>query len=150
MKSAPSVTSFAPWILMGLIIVYCSSTSLRAKDLVPGAYTPAPTGFNVVTLTGVFNNGAPAMTRQQFAKYRATTILGVSLNVGAPIGQYVCSRYEVGDRSPRTRREAHRHTGALALQRWANGATRSPAEKVGRERMRQLLNGASRNGDHDR
>jgi hypothetical protein len=37
--------------------------------------------------------GAPAMTRRQFASYRATTIVGVSLNVGAPVGQYNSSRY---------------------------------------------------------
>jgi hypothetical protein len=47
---------------------------------------------------------------------------------------------------------AVKHTVTLVeLQRWVNGATRSPAEKVRRERMRQLLNGgARRNGDHDR
>ena len=57
------------------------------------------------------------------------------------------ARLEIEVREP-----AVKHTGTLAqLQRWANGATRSPAEKVRRERMRQLLNGgASRNGDHDR
>ena len=59
----------------------------------------------------------------------------------------VGSRLEIEVREP-----AVRHTVTLVLlQRWANGATRSPAEKVRRERMRQLLNGgASRNGDHDR
>jgi len=35
---------------------------------------------------------------------------------------------------------AVKHTVTLAqLQRWANGATRSPAEKIRRERLRQLL-----------
>jgi len=32
--------------------------------------------------------GAPAMTRQEFAKHRATTVVGVSVAVGAPAGQY--------------------------------------------------------------
>ena len=32
--------------------------------------------------------GAPAMTLQQFAAYRPTTVLGVSLTVGVPVGQY--------------------------------------------------------------
>jgi hypothetical protein len=32
--------------------------------------------------------GAPAMTRQQFAAYRAKTIVGLSVTVQAPIGQY--------------------------------------------------------------
>ena len=31
--------------------------------------------------------GAPAMTLQQFAAYRPTTVLGVSLTVGVPVGQ---------------------------------------------------------------
>jgi hypothetical protein len=137
----------------------------RAQDLVPGAYTPAPAGFNIVTIAaslsvgglvfdpsvpikdghstigggfiglnrtmniagrsanigvglpyllghieglvaGEFREGsrsglgdlpvrvavnlygAPAMTRQQFAANRATTIVGISLTVGVPTGQY--------------------------------------------------------------
>ena len=34
--------------------------STAAQDLVPGAYTPAPTGFNIVNATMVFNGGALA------------------------------------------------------------------------------------------
>jgi hypothetical protein len=38
------------------------------------------------------------------------------------------------------REPAVKHTVTLAqLQRWANGATKSPAERIRRERMRQLL-----------
>jgi hypothetical protein len=47
----------------------------------------------------------------------------------------VASRLEIEVREP-----AMKHTVTLAqLQRWANGATRSPAERIRRERMRQLL-----------
>ena len=136
----------------------------------PGAYTPAPTGFTIVNVAGVFSDGsitfdpslpieeahstiggmvmgigrtlniggryanigvgiplvfghveglvfeqfqeasrtgqgdlgariainlygAPAMTPRQFAAYRATTIVGVSLTVGVPAGQYDSTRY---------------------------------------------------------
>ena len=34
---------------MGLLTVVWSSTSVQAQDLVPGAYTPAPIGFNILT-----------------------------------------------------------------------------------------------------
>ena len=138
---------------------------MRAQDLVPGAYTPAPVGINVLTVSTVFSEGdiafdpslpveeatrgsgmaavgigrtlnmggrfanigvgvpfvvghveglvleqfqeasraglgdlagrvainlygAPAMTLKEFAAYRPTTIVGVSLSVGAPVGQY--------------------------------------------------------------
>jgi hypothetical protein len=38
------------------------------------------------------------------------------------------------------REAAVKHTGTLAqVQRWANGATRSPADRIRRERMRQLV-----------
>jgi len=47
----------------------------------------------------------------------------------------LASRLEIEVREP-----AVKHTVTLAqLQRWANGATKSPAERVKRERMRQLL-----------
>jgi len=47
------------------------------------------------------------------------------------------TRIEVGDE---VREPAVKHTVTLVqLQRWANGATRSPAERIKRERMRQLL-----------
>ena len=36
--------------------------------------------------------GAPAMTLPQFAKYRPKTIVGVSLSVAAPVGQYDSTR----------------------------------------------------------
>jgi hypothetical protein len=140
----------------------------HAQDLVPGAYTPGPVGFNVrhrqlqpwrrgfdpalpledgratiwtwslglnrtlniggryssvglgmpflhghldgillgqlqaATLSGqgdlagriaVNLHGAPAMSRQEFAKYRASTVLGVSLVVTAPVGRYNYSHY---------------------------------------------------------
>ena len=142
-----------------------SMTVASAQDLVPGAYLPAPTGINILTIATAFNGGdmafdpslpledgsarvgwaaaafgrtlnlggryanilvgvpfilghvegrvlgqfeetsragfgdlsarvgvnlygAPARTRQQFAAYRARTIVGVSFGVGAPIGQY--------------------------------------------------------------
>lgn len=152
------------------IAVFLFATLARAQELVPGAYTPAPTGYNVVTvggsisrggvafdpslpiedararigvafvglgrtlnLAGRFGNivvsmplvrghlrglvsgqpqeadrlgqgdlgvrlginlfGAPAMTRQQFAKYRPKTLVAVSATVGVPLGQYDPGRY---------------------------------------------------------
>ena len=47
----------------------------------------------------------------------------------------VALRLEIEVREP-----AVKHTVTLAqLQRWAKGATRSPAERIRRERMRELL-----------
>ena len=156
--------------MVTVLAVCAASRSAAAQDLVPGAYTPAPTGFNVVNATMVFNGGAlafdpslpiddatakigvaafgfartlgiagrfasvgvgvpfvmghleglvlgqpqeatrrgfgdlvaraainlygaPAMTRQEFAKYRPKTIVGVSFTVGLPVGQYNSTRY---------------------------------------------------------
>jgi outer membrane putative beta-barrel porin/alpha-amylase len=153
-----------------LAVLSSFSTVVRAQDLVPGAYTPAPAGVNVLTIATVFNRGgaafdpslpvedahatiglaavginrtlnigdrfasvgvgmpfvvghvegrvldefhdvsqsglgdltarfainlfgAPAMTPQQFAAYRATTIVGVSLGVAAPVGKYNPTRF---------------------------------------------------------
>jgi hypothetical protein len=141
------------------------SSAAAAQHLVPGAYTPAPVGVNVVSIVANFNVGdvsfdpalsiengratvgaavvaynrtltlagrfasiglvapyvvghvegillgqlqetsrsgpgdlstrvainlvgAPAMTREQFAAYRPTTVLGVSVAGGVPVGQY--------------------------------------------------------------
>ena len=141
-----------------------------AQDLIPGAYTPAPIGVNIVTIAGAFSHGdvafdtsspaedgratvgatiigfnrtlelggrfasvgggvplmfghvegrvlgqfhevsrrgvgdaaarfainlygAPAMTREQFASYRPTTVVGASLSVVAPTGQYNPAQY---------------------------------------------------------
>jgi hypothetical protein len=153
-----------------MLAALSASTAARAQDLVPGAYTPAPTGFTIVNVAGVFSDGsltfdpslpieeahstiggmvigigrtlniggryanigvgiplvfghveglvfeqfqeasrtgqgdlgarfainlygAPAMTPRQFAAYRATTIVGVSLTVGVPAGQYDSTKY---------------------------------------------------------
>ena len=52
------------------------------------------TGFGDMAIRAAVNLcGAPAMTRQEFAKYRASTVIGVSLIVGAPVGQYVSTRH---------------------------------------------------------
>ncbi len=159
--------SWSSFYIRTVLCVWCScyATIAAAQDLVPGAYTPAPVGFNLVNVTAVFNKGdmafdptlpiedgqatigwsglgfgrtlniagryvnigvgvpyvlghlqglvrgqfqetsrsglgdlsariavnlygAPAMTRQEFAKYRASTIVGVSVAVGMPLGQY--------------------------------------------------------------
>jgi hypothetical protein len=46
------------------------------------------------------------------------------------------SRLEIEVREPTVK-----HTVTLGQrQRWANGATRSPAERIRRERLRELLN----------
>jgi outer membrane putative beta-barrel porin/alpha-amylase len=148
-----------------LLAVLLSASGAAAQDLVPGAYTPAPASFNVVTVAastsrgdlsfdpslpvqegyakigvmilgynrtlslwgrsasvgagwpivighaqglvfGQFQEasrsgpgdigsriainlyGAPAMTAGEFASYRQVTIVGVSLNVSLPAGQY--------------------------------------------------------------
>jgi len=151
-------------VLLGLLTVLPSPTA-SAQDLVPGAFTPAPTGFNILTAAAVFTDGAvafdpslpiedasarvgwvavglgrtlniagrfanigvgiplirghvqglvldqfqeadrsgfgdlgariainvygaPAMTLKEFASHRASTIVGLSLSVGVPVGQY--------------------------------------------------------------
>ena len=151
-------------------LLSASATVAGAQDLVPGAFTPAPVGFIVLSLGSLFSNGdvafdpslpitdasatigggfvgigrtfnlagrfanagvavpivlghieglvfdqfqeasrrglgdlivriafnvygAPALTRQQFASHRAPMIVGVSLNVAAPTGQYDSDRY---------------------------------------------------------
>ena len=52
----------------------------------------------------------------------------------------LASRLEIEVREP-----AVKHTVTLLqLQRWANGATRSPAEQIRREQMRKLLDAGSR------
>ena len=43
--------------LLWLVVLVSSAHAARAQDLVPGAYTPAPVGFNVFTATAVFNSG---------------------------------------------------------------------------------------------
>ena len=171
MKRPLSGNSFRPWAIPGLLAVFFSFTAVaRAQDLVPGAYTPAPVGINVVTLATVFTAGdvafdpslpveaasarvglaaagisrtlnmggrfgsvsvgvplvfghveglvfeqfqeatrsglgdltgriainlygARAMTLKEFAAYRPTTIVGVSLSVAAPVGQYDPTRF---------------------------------------------------------
>ncbi len=86
--------------------------------------------------------GAPAMTRQQFAAYRATTILGVSVVVGVPLGQYDPNRYvnigtnrwsikpEVGFSRRRGRWTFEGDLGAVFFTdntNFANGGTRHQA-----------------------
>lgn len=166
-----SRTRLGSWSLLRLLAALLTPAAVsQAQDLVPGAFTPAPTGFNIVTLAtalsggdvafdpslpitdasatigagfvgfgrtftlaGRFANagvgvpivlghiealvldsfqeatrrglgdlsgriainlyGAPAMTRQEFAKYRESTIVGASLNITAPTGQYDADRY---------------------------------------------------------
>ena len=199
------------------------STAARAQDLVPGAYTPAPVGFNVVNITGVFSDGAiafdpslpiddahstvggvavslgrtlsiggrfanvgvgiplvighveglvfeqfqeasrsgqgdlaariainlygaPAMTPRQFATYRATTIVGVSLSVAAPVGQYDSTKYvnlgtnrwsfrpELGISRTRGPWTFEGDLGVLLFTdntNYVNGATRAQAPIVG-------------------
>lgn len=212
----------APRVLFLLALVSWS-TVVRAQDLVPGAYTPAPIGFNILNITGAFSYGdiafdpslpiedahstvgamgigigrtlniggrfanigvgiplvighveglvldqfqeasrrgqgdlgvrvavnlygAPAMTRQQFAAYRATTIVGVSLGVGAPIGQYDSTKYvnlgtnrwsfrpELGIMRTRGRWTFEGDIGAVFFSdntNYVNDATRAQAPIVG-------------------
>jgi hypothetical protein len=153
-----------------LIVLELLPRLAAAQDLVPGAYTPAPVGFNVLTFGATINRGdmsfdpslpvedghatiglgaatvartmnvggrfaslgaafpfmsghlngvvlgtyqeaerlgfgdmlvraainlygAGAMTRQEFASYRPSTLVGVSLTTGIPIGQYDSAKY---------------------------------------------------------
>jgi Putative MetA-pathway of phenol degradation len=170
-KNAIGSSSFPGWaILASLSLLSSCATEVHGQDLVPGAYAPAPVGFNVLTIATVFNDGAvafdpslpvedaqatigvaavgvsrtldiagrfasigmavpvvvghvegqvfeqfqeasrsgfgdlsarialnlygtPAMTSRQYAAYRPTTVVGVSLSVGAPIGQYNSAQY---------------------------------------------------------
>jgi Putative MetA-pathway of phenol degradation len=155
---------------LAVLVLLSSSTAAGAQDLVPGAYTPAPVGFTILNVTGVFSDGAisfdpslpiddarstvggvgigigrtlniagrfanigvgiplvaghveglvldqfqetsrvgqgdvsmrfavnlfgaPAMTLKEFAAYRAKTVVGVSLTVGTPVGQYDSTKY---------------------------------------------------------
>lgn len=41
-----------------LPVVFCLAGAAGAQDLVPGAYTPAPVGFNLITTSGSFSTGA--------------------------------------------------------------------------------------------
>lgn len=212
----------APRVL-SLLALVSWSTVVRAQDLVPGAYTPAPIGFNILNITGGFSYGdiafdpslpiedahstvgamgigigrtlniggrfanigvgiplvighveglvldqfqeasrrgqgdlgvrvavnlygAPAMTRQQFAAYRATTIVGVSLGVGAPVGQYDSTKYvnlgtnrwsfrpELGIMRTRGRWTFEGDIGAVFFSdntNYVNDATRAQAPIVG-------------------
>ncbi len=164
MNLSVPVTTLARRVFLGLLTLLLPATA-GAQDLVPGVYTPAPIGFNVLTTAAVFTDGAvafdpslpvdeanarvswvalgigrtlniagrfanigvgiplirghveglvlgqfqeadrsgfgdlaariainvygaPAMTRKEFASYRASTIVGLSLGVGVPVGQY--------------------------------------------------------------
>ena len=155
---------------MAIVLWSSSAAVARAQDLVPGAFSPAPVGINILTAGMTFTDGAvsfepslpiedahstvggagfginrtlniggrfssigvgvpfmfghvegqvlkqfqeasrtgfadlsarfainlygaQAMTLQQFAAYRPTTLVGVSLSVGAPVGQYNSARY---------------------------------------------------------
>lgn len=212
----------APRVLFLLALVSWS-TVVRAQDLVPGAYTPAPIGFNILSISGVFSDGdiafdpslpideaqsavgamgigiartlniggrfanigvaiplvvghveglvleqfqeasrrgqgdlgvrvalnlygAPAMTPQQFAAYRATTVVGVSLVVGAPVGQYDSTKYvnlgtnrwsfrpELGIMRTRGRWTFEGDIGGVFFTDntdYVNGATRAQAPIVG-------------------
>jgi hypothetical protein len=170
MTRVRSRSSLGRWRCLGALGLISLTTVVAAQDLVPGAYTPAPTGYNVLTVATVFSDGAvafdpslpiedaratvglaaagfsrtlniagrfssmaigvpfvlghvegrvleqfqeasrsglgdlsarvalnlygaPAMTLKEFAAYRATTIVGVSLSVAAPVGQYNPTRY---------------------------------------------------------
>jgi hypothetical protein len=44
-------------LLIGLLALFSSVAQARAQDLVPGAFTPAPVGFNIVTILANINNG---------------------------------------------------------------------------------------------
>ena len=47
--------SWAPWT--ALLMVVSSVSVASAQDLVVGAYTPAPVGFNLITVSGLFSTG---------------------------------------------------------------------------------------------
>src|SRR4029079_18504906 len=44
-------------LLIGLLALFSSVAQARAQDLVPGAFTPAPVGFNIVTILANINTG---------------------------------------------------------------------------------------------
>ena len=51
----------APWVCLRLLAALsASATAASAQDLVPGAFLPAPVGFNVLTLGMVFSGGGVA------------------------------------------------------------------------------------------
>lgn len=166
LREAMSVPRVALLVLFAVIL---SAPVARTQSLIPAAYTPAPVGFNFLTVAATFNKGdilfdpslpiedaratigvaaigigrtlniagryanigvivpyahgrveglllgqfeqrtrsgqgdlgariainlygAPAMTPTQFGAYRAKTIVGLGLNMAAPIGQYDSTR----------------------------------------------------------
>lgn len=168
MQGRVGITCRAASIALAALV--CSSVEVSGQDLVPGAYTPAPVGFNLITVSASFSSGglsfdptlpiedaqaklgagalgfgrtikvggrfaslavavpfvnghvkglllgqpqdrwlsgagdpifrmavnligAPAMTPAEFAKYRARTVLGVSMTASVPLGQYDSSRH---------------------------------------------------------
>jgi hypothetical protein len=84
---------FPFWVLIGAFF----TPMLRAQDLAPRAYVITPVHSNAVILTYAFYKGSvlfdgvkggPAMEPHEFANWRQKTLLGVSLKVLAPTGQY--------------------------------------------------------------
>jgi hypothetical protein len=170
MKPLPSTVRVRSGTPLVLLACFFWSTAARAQDLVPGAFTPAPVGLNIVTVAVGFNRGdlafdsslpvtdghatfgttfagytrtlniagrsasigvglpyvmghlegvvagqfqqtsrsglgnlaarvainlygAQALSLKQFAAHPPTTILGISVTVGVPTGQYDPARY---------------------------------------------------------
>ena len=86
--------------LLWLVVLVSSAHAARAQDLVPGAYTPAPIGFNIFTATAVFNSGDlsfdPTLPIEDghsdigFSSFSFTRTLGIggrsaNIGVGVPV-----------------------------------------------------------------
>jgi hypothetical protein len=77
--------------LLCLVVLAAASPPARAQDLVPGAYTPAPVGFNVFTATGVFNAGDISFDPTLPIEDADSTIGFAAFNLGRTLG--ISGRY---------------------------------------------------------
>jgi hypothetical protein len=87
------------WCLFGTL-----STAVTAQEMVPAAYTPAPVGINLMTLSGVFSDGDLSFDPSLPVEDASARITGWSVAYGRTIGVFgrastitVIAPYLVGD-----------------------------------------------------
>jgi hypothetical protein len=83
MRPPPPNGRLVPW---ALALLLSSAGVAAAQDLVPGAYTPAPVGINVVTLATVFNGGSiafdPSLPIEDASADIGAMVFGVNRTLG--------------------------------------------------------------------
>ena len=105
-KRSPALAQhgFSRLIIATAILLTVTCSRVDAQELNPAAYTPAPTGVNVVTVTSTYNNGdlafdpsgpiddaSASITVSTLAYYRTLDVAGRSANLG------LIMPYVVGD-----------------------------------------------------